>query len=280
LLRRPSLSSGQWLLVSVEFVSKESAQSGQTSRQYPYCVAQYYGGDGLLCSLGERLDAWRCYRAPLSVEVLCGPRHSYRCLQIRTDRSDGGGAQANQSIRAGCDGQQLRLEFLQAVQIEPVIKEGQVAPELLKLVAERNIGLLVIGTRGHHGLDRLLQGSIAEEVFRQAPCPVLIVPPTASEQSGIPVRTILYPTSFSENSLRAAPYAFSLARRHRARLILLHVSAESSINSQDDLVRLQAAGKERLRQLLPTKGWTQPRTHGLCIFRSSREENCSSCRGE
>jgi nucleotide-binding universal stress UspA family protein len=149
---------------------------------------------------------------------------------------------------------QLRLESLQAVQNEPVIKEGQVAPELLKLVAERNIGLLVIGTRGHHGLDRLLQGSIAEEVFRQAPCPALIVPPTASEQSGIPVRTILYPTSFSENSLRAAPYAFSLARRHRARLILLHVSAESSINSQEDLVRLQAAGKERLRQLLPTKG--------------------------
>ena len=149
---------------------------------------------------------------------------------------------------------QLRFEFLQAVQNEPVIKEGQVAPELLKLVAERNIGLLVIGTRGHHGLDRLLQGSIAEEVFRQAPCPVLIVPPTASEQSGIPVRTILYPTSFSENSLRAAPYAFSLARRHRARLILLHVSAESSINSQEDLVRLQAADEERLRQLLPTKG--------------------------
>jgi len=152
---------------------------------------------------------------------------------------------------------QLRLEFLQAVQNESVIsviKEGQVAPELLKLVAERNIGLLVIGTRGHHGLDRLLQGSIAEEVFRQAPCPVLIVPPTASEQSGIPVRTILYPTSFSENSLRAAPYAFSLARRHRARLILLHVSAESSINSREDLVRLQAAGEERLRQLLPTEG--------------------------
>jgi nucleotide-binding universal stress UspA family protein len=149
---------------------------------------------------------------------------------------------------------QLRLKFLQAVHNEPVIKEGQVAPELLKLVAEHNIDLLVIGTRGHHGLDRLLQGSVAEELFRQAPCPVLIVPPTASEQSGIPVRTILYPTSFSENSLRAAPYAFSLARRHRARLILLHVSVENTITSQEDLARLRAAGEERLRQLLPAKG--------------------------
>ena len=126
---------------------------------------------------------------------------------------------------------QLRLEFLQRVQNEAVIQEGLVAPELLKLAAERKAELLVIGTRGHHGLDRLLQGSVAEEVFRQAPCPVLIVPPSASEESRIPVRTIVYPTNFSENSLRAAPYAFSLARRHRARLILLHVSPESTIHS-------------------------------------------------
>jgi len=149
---------------------------------------------------------------------------------------------------------QLRLEFLQRVQNESVIQEGAVAPELLRLAAERKVGLLVIGTRGHHGLDRLLQGSVAEEVFRQATCPVLVVPPSAGEQSGTTIRTIVYATSFSVNSLHAAPYAFSLARRHRARLILLHVSPEITIHSQDDLVRLRAAGEERLRQLLPAKG--------------------------
>jgi len=97
-------------------------------------------------------------------------------------------------------------------------------------------------------------GSVAEEVFRQAPCPVLIVPPRASEQAGIPIRTILYPTSFSENSLRAAPYAFSLARRRRARLILLHVLSDTTSQSPDDLSRLRAAGEKRLQQLLQAKG--------------------------
>jgi nucleotide-binding universal stress UspA family protein len=149
---------------------------------------------------------------------------------------------------------QLRLEFLQRVQNELVIQEGEVAPELLKLAAEHKIGLLVIGSRGHHGLDRLLQGSVAEKVFRQAPCPVLVVPPKVSEHTGVPVRTILYPTNFSENSLRAAPYAWSLARRHRARLILLHVLPGSTIHSQDELVTLRAAGQARLRQLLPANG--------------------------
>src|SRR5581483_10969286 len=155
---------------------------------------------------------------------------------------------------------QLRLEFLQRVQTELVIQEGEVAPKLLKLAAEHKIGLLVIGSRGYHGLERLLQGSVAEEVFRQAPCPVLVVPPRVREQTGIPVRTILYPTSFSENSLRAAPYAWSLARRHRARLILLHVSPGST-SSQHDLVTLRAAGEERLRQLLPANGGPSGEPH-------------------
>ena len=149
---------------------------------------------------------------------------------------------------------QLALEFLQRLPNEAVVREGSVTSELLKLADELKAALLVIGTRAHHGLERLLEGSVAEEVFRQAPCPVLVVPPAAGEQSGIPIRTVLFPTSFSENSLRAAPYAFSLARRHRARLILLHVSPEGTSSSEEDLVRLRAAGEERLRALLPAKG--------------------------
>ncbi len=45
-------------------------------------------------------------------------------------------------------------------------------------------------------------------------------------------------------------------------MILLHVSQESSILSQDDLVRLRAASEERLRQLLPAKGG--PSREPLC----------------
>jgi nucleotide-binding universal stress UspA family protein len=149
---------------------------------------------------------------------------------------------------------QLALDFLQRVSHEAVIREGSVASGLLKLAGELKAALLVIGTRAHHGLERLLEGSVAEEVFRQAPCPVLVVPPAAGEESGIPIRTVLFPTSFSENSLRAAPYAFSLAQKHRARLILLHVSPGNASSSQGDLIRLRRAGEERLRMLVPVKG--------------------------
>jgi len=149
---------------------------------------------------------------------------------------------------------QLALDCLQSVPAKPVLREGSVALELLKLIDELKAALLVIGTRAHHGLERLLQGSVAEEVFRQARCPVLVVPPAAGEQSGIPIHTVLFPSSFSQNSLRASPYALSLARRHRARLILLHVLPENSGASETDLAQSRAAREERLRALLPARG--------------------------
>jgi nucleotide-binding universal stress UspA family protein len=147
----------------------------------------------------------------------------------------------------------LRREWFQHVQHETVIEEGQVAPTLLRLAAEYNVDLLVVGTRGYHGLERLLQGSVAEEVFRQASCPVLIVPPRATDQARTNLRTVLYSTDFSDNSLHAAPYAFSLARRHHGRLILLHVLQQSAVESHDDQVRLRTSVEERLRELGPAK---------------------------
>ena len=47
--------------------------------------------------------------------------------------------------------------------------------EILKFAAEKGISLIVIGTHGRKGLDRVLFGSTAERVVRNAPCPVLTV---------------------------------------------------------------------------------------------------------
>jgi nucleotide-binding universal stress UspA family protein len=145
-----------------------------------------------------------------------------------------------------------RLDCLKDLQFETLIQEGDVAPVLLRLAIEHEVSLVVLGTRGHRGLDRLLQGSVAEKVFRMASCPVLIVPPSdKTEAVAVPIRTILYPTNFSAKSLRAAPYALSLATRHRARLILLHVLEEGEIRSRDDMARLSVPVEERLRELMP-----------------------------
>lgn len=61
------------------------------------------------------------------------------------------------------------------VRSETIIAEGPAAPEILRVAAERHADLLVIGSHGRTGLGRVLMGSVAEEVARKSPCPVLIV---------------------------------------------------------------------------------------------------------
>ena len=46
---------------------------------------------------------------------------------------------------------------------------------ILNVAQETGAGLIVMGTHGRTGLERLLMGSVAEQVVRKAPCPVLTV---------------------------------------------------------------------------------------------------------
>ena len=144
-----------------------------------------------------------------------------------------------------------------------IVSEGNGKPWafLSKIVQENNIDLIVLGTRGRKGIEKAMLGSVAEEIFRQAPCAVVTVGP----KSGIPnpafgVNRILYATDFSEGSLAAAPYAFSLAQENEAALDLMHVidkeEAGDLVGSND----LAASIKHRLQQLVPPEvdSWCKP----------------------
>jgi len=57
------------------------------------------------------------------------------------------------------------------------------AATLVRLARERDAPAVVVGTRGHRGLTHALLGSTAEEVIRQAPCPVIVRGPGRNGQS-------------------------------------------------------------------------------------------------
>jgi len=61
------------------------------------------------------------------------------------------------------------------VDLETVILEGKPAAEIVKYATEHKIDLIVIGTQGKKGIERLLLGSVAENVIRSAPCRILVV---------------------------------------------------------------------------------------------------------
>ena len=88
---------------------------------------------------------------------------------------------------------------------------------------ELHADLIVMGTHGRRGLSRLLMGSNAERVLRQAPCHVLTVRADASVPPDDELRELLVPVDFSECSRLGLDGALVLAANRRARVNVLHV---------------------------------------------------------
>lgn len=101
---------------------------------------------------------------------------------------------------------------------------GETTATIADQCIARRADLLVIGTHGRSGFDRLMLGSVAEKLLRKAPCPVLTVPPHApsSPPGEVVFGKILCAVDFSPASLLALGFALDLARRGRASLTVVH----------------------------------------------------------
>jgi nucleotide-binding universal stress UspA family protein len=130
------------------------------------------------------------------------------------------------------EGQRLTTDLLISGELRGIahkllVGQGEIWQGLAPIVKENNIDMIVVGTHGRTGLAKVLLGSVAERIFRQAHCPVLTVGPKSLEATmgrGLP--KLLYATDFTPQSLLAAGNAFSLAQQYQSQLTLLHVMAE------------------------------------------------------
>jgi nucleotide-binding universal stress UspA family protein len=124
--------------------------------------------------------------------------------------------------------------------------------------------LIVLGTHGRSGFERLMLGSVTERVLRKASRPVLTVPAGSRDAGGNgdgAFARILCAVDFSDCSMAALGYAASLAEESRARLVAVHV-IELAPPAYDPLIgppidlpgyrqACETAGRERLRNLIP-----------------------------
>src|SRR5438552_1632802 len=69
------------------------------------------------------------------------------------------------------------------IPVHHVFLEGDPATEIVRYATDASMDLIVMGTHGRTGVERLLMGSVAEKVMRDAPCSVLVV----KLPKGIPV---------------------------------------------------------------------------------------------
>jgi nucleotide-binding universal stress UspA family protein len=107
--------------------------------------------------------------------------------------------------------------------VEVAAEAGDAAPTILDQAVAMRADLLVMGTHGRTGFNRLFLGSVTEKVVRQASCPVLTVPPHAPPaRADVSIRHVLCAVDFSPAALQALGFALDVARRAGASATLLH----------------------------------------------------------
>jgi nucleotide-binding universal stress UspA family protein len=151
---------------------------------------------------------------------------------------------------------------LRGVPHEVLMEEGNVWPSLETLVRKHEIDLVVAGTHGRGKVQKLLIGSVAEEIFRKADCAVLTVGPKVrtGEKKEIDLNHILFATDFGPGAEKAAAYAFSLAQEHNATLTLLHVIESATAYTEESVARQREMNVVRMKQLMPegSENWCKP----------------------
>lgn len=168
------------------------------------------------------------------------------------------------------DLRQMAAAVPREVEVEFRVEEADSAHgEILAQLQVTHADLLVLGTHGRSGVERLFLGSVTEKVVRKAPCPTLVVPPRAPDvPAGTPIQfhRILCAVDFSDSSLHALAYAISLAKEADARLTLLHVVEFPAALMQEqailekDVSRIRdaaaAGARRRLNDLIPDQART------------------------
>jgi len=159
--------------------------------------------------------------------------------------------------------ERVRSDFYAAgIDVSTTSPEGHSpAPDLLKLAKQRKVDVIVAGTSSRRGLERLILGSTAEELIRNAPCPVLTVGPNADPPADKPLffERILYATDFSAEADKAAAFALSFAEDSGARLLLCYIFDPAKVRPTVTAV-VDDAFKRALQRLVPESSydWCNP----------------------
>jgi nucleotide-binding universal stress UspA family protein len=136
-----------------------------------------------------------------------------------------------------------------------LVQPGDPAKLIRSIERSHNVDLIVLGTHGRTGMDRLFTGSVAEKVIRAANCPVV----TLRQETPVHLPTIdgtgkriLVPTDFSAQSYAAIAFASSIAGPIHAKITILNVAGATTSQGRTTAKRSNESGissDELLQQL-------------------------------
>ncbi len=228
----------------------------------------------------------RWYEAPLTVLYVFANLPAVSLLPVELADGDRKGLTADDRERLMTAIRHFVGHLPPDVVLDLSVRDGaNIQSEILCQADLLKSDLLVIGSHGRSGFERLILGSVTEKVMRKAPCPVMVVPRSAPDRAvDEPVRfhRILCPVDFSASSIGALTYAIDLAEEADAQLTVLHAIEvppelrEHHIAADFNVDEVRAAAEatclQRLRQLIPGQARTYCTVESVVVEGSAGRE--------
>lgn len=119
-----------------------------------------------------------------------------------------------------------------AIDFDQITLTGDAAEEIVAFADEVDAALIVLGTHGRTGLDRVFNGSIAETVLRKSRCPVMTIKDADKALEARKLNKVLVPVDFSVYGYAAVDFASRLATTTNANLTICHVDESDTPNQR------------------------------------------------
>jgi len=121
-------------------------------------------------------------------------------------------------------------------EVEKIVVENQTVPAILLTAKDKKADMIVMGTHGRSGINRLMLGSVTEKVLHETDRPVLTVrgKKGIAEPSKVSIRQILCPINYTEVALKALEHAVGISKCFEAELLVLHVIESHSTDVKEE----------------------------------------------
>ncbi len=128
--------------------------------------------------------------------------------------------------------------------VDRMVAESEALPAILLAAEEKKADMIVMGTHGRSGINRLMLGSVTEKILHETGRPVLTVRDKTgrTELAKISIHQVLCPVNYTEVAVSALEHAVEMSKCFEAELLVLHVveSQSTDIKDEDEHNRLCA----------------------------------------
>jgi nucleotide-binding universal stress UspA family protein len=141
---------------------------------------------------------------------------------------------------------------------EYLLEEGDTVEAISNIVKEKNVDLIIMGTKGASGLAGVIFGSVATSVIEKASCPVMAIPERTSLTK--PIKKITYATDYQKNDTRIIQKIIELAEPIRSQVNIIHISGDKI--SPDEEYKLMSQFMKKVNDAINYNNMSFQMLHG------------------